>query len=609
MISLSKEQAQKTRRLLLITGTLVTFAFWFPLSDPMNIPKMFVLLTLSAWIFASLAVAFIYKRPKKLDPFHWSLLAFVIGMLLAALLTDVRYTAFVGAAYRNNGALSYIALAGIAFAAAISFDFKSLSQLRTSLLIVGAVSSFYGLLQTTGRDPFDWKNLFGPVVGTVGNPDFFSALVGVCAIATVWFVLKEENLKLRVSGGVLLLVELFIVKRSGSFQGLLAFAIGASLLLLVWIWQFQRRYGLVSIISVSFVGVFVLLGIINQGPLASLIYRASLKNRMDYWRAAFEMFKAHPVAGVGLERFAENYPHFAPKIQVAQGVNSDNAHNVILQLLATGGLIVTISYLILIGLVFQAGIQAIRSSNSATRINIAALFSIWFALLLISLVSVDNLGQTIWFWIFSGALYAISTTEAPERSHSVDHRKVKGKKFKRVPQDNSTYLSPVVSALLAIVVFVLLVPIVRTSGTLYNLSGNKENYSREQFTAKLKEVGQSFPRNSQTLTTLADLSLRASDSTLALQLTRSILEKDPKSLMGNLLSASAYELSKKYELAIPYRQRLMELDPWDAKNMLEIVRDYVALKDLLNAKAMVEKIVQLHPAGGEDVAAAALVKG
>ncbi|TAJ16113.1 MAG: O-antigen ligase family protein, partial [Dehalococcoidia bacterium] len=381
MISLPQEQGNKLRRLLLIAGAAVTFAFWFPIDDPVNIPKMFLLVLFTAWIFGTIASSFFYQRSKTFSLGEWALLAFAIGLLASAALSDVRYTAFIGAAHRNNGALTYLALVILAYAAMLTFDLKNLHQLRSTLLLVGALSTFYGLLQTTGNDPFKWNLYYNAVIGTLGNPDFFSALVGICAIATVWFLLVEENLRLRVPGVVLLLLEIFIVKRGGSFQGLLVFAIGATILVLVKLWQVQKKFGMIALIAAVLGGILVFIGLLNKGPIASLVYRTSIKNRQDYWSAALSMFKANPIAGVGIERFGENYPIYAPQVQVVQGQGTDNAHNVILHLLATGGLLVILPYLFLIGLIFWSAVRGIKNATGPAQIDLSALFSIWFALL------------------------------------------------------------------------------------------------------------------------------------------------------------------------------------------------------------------------------------
>ena len=179
----------------------------------------------------------------------------------------------------------------------------------------------------------------------------------------------------------------------------------------------------------------------------------------------------------------------------------------------------------------------------------------------------------------------------------------------KIPNDNSVYLSPIISLILLVIVLGFMVPVVRTSGTLYQMLGNTGRLTLRQYEAKLVEVSNSFPSNTQTLIVLADLALRVSDSELSLKFTKKILQKDHKSQSGNQLSAAAYEFTKKYAQAIPFRKQLIAIDPWNTKNMLEIVRDYVYLKDFPSARIMTEKIKGLQPNGDDAKAAAALLKG
>jgi hypothetical protein len=377
----------------------------------------------------------------------------------------------------------------------------------------------------------------------------------------------------------------------------------------VKLWQIHKRAGMISATIALLSGLLVFLGLLNKGAIAAIVYRASFQSRKDYWHAAFSMFKAHPLTGVGLERFAENYPQFAPQIQVVQGQGTDNAHNVLLQLLATGGLAVILPYLFILAVILWTALHAIKSSSGREQIEITSLFSIWFALFLISFVSIDNLGVTIWYWLLGGALYAITRPRELGIVDSPKGKKSSGKSIRQSTQDNSSYVAPIASLLLTIVALTLMVPILRTSGSIYRLSGNGDGLTKEQYVARLIEVANDFPRNSQTLTALADLSLRISAPEQALKFTKVILEMDQKSQMGNLLSASAYEMSKKYESALTYRQRVNEMDPWNAGNMIEIIKDYIALKDLGRARTMADKIAQMRPGSEIAATAADLVKG
>ena len=592
-----------------MAGISVTLIVWTTLTDPIGLPKMFVLALFSAWIFGTIGVLFLKARAREVVPIQWALFAFSLAVFIAAILTDVRYTAFYGAGQRNNGAITYFSFAILMLAATLSFNRASVSRFRTAFIIVGAITTIYGLLQISNHDPFNWILLYGPVVGTLGNPDFMSALLGTVGIATVWFIVSSNRSSYRLMGGGLLLLELFVIKRSGSFQGILAFAIGLVLIVLGKLWQISRRVGLISTAIVGIFSIPVLLGLTNNGPLASHLYRSSLQNRLDYWRAAICMFKAHPIFGVGLDRFAENYANYAPKNQVVFGQLTDNAHNVFLQLLATGGLLVFLPYMAIIILIFLKSIQGIRKSHGQTQIDLVGLFAIWFALLLISSISIDNLGVAVWFWISGGVLFAVGQDSLVlGKDANINEKKKKKSRSKSVtPSEN--YISPIMSLILSVAVLLVVIPTVRTSGAIADMQANRSGLTTTQFLAKIDSTANIWPRNSQTLNLLGDIALRINNIKLGLILAGQAIEIDPKSNYGNQLSAIAYERSKNYAKAIAFRKRVIELDPWNTSNMLEIVKDYLFLKDIPNAKAMVEKITQLRPDGSEDVAAAALLKG
>jgi len=373
--------------------------------------------------------------------------------------------------------------------------------------------------------------------------------------------------------------------------------------------QVNRRIGMVVSILAGFGSVLTFLGFLNMGPLASVVYRSSLRNRFDYWHAAINMFKAHPIFGVGLDRFGESYGQYAPQVQVVQGQATNNAHNVFLQLLATGGLVVALPYLFLLGVIFLAALKGIKFSIGQAQFDLIALFSIWFAFLLISLISIDNLGVAVWFWISGGVLYGVA-----KQNGSDDERKLKGKKklvkaAKKPEPNNATYIAPIVSLVLTVIMLILMVPAWRSSAMLADLQVNRSQLSSAQFLKKINEVANIQPKNAQTLYFLSDIAMRIRNPELALRFVKIVNEKDPKSNVGHQLAAIVYETESNFQLAIPLRLELLTLDPWNTANMVILVKDYVQIKDTANAVAMAARIAQLYPNSADAKAAAALIKG
>lgn len=570
---------------------------------------MFILAIFAAWILGSVGVGMALNHQARPSLGTWAVITFVISLLIAALATDVKYTAFFGAFQRNDGAISYISLAILCMAAMMSFGLTNLDRLKQSLVFLGIILSAYGLLQSFGHDPLKWNSLYGPVVGTLGNPDFFSATLGVMALATVWYAISENRRWVQVSSAILVIIEVFAIKRSGSFQGLVAFAFGFAILAVAKIWQFNRRFGIVACVVAGVGSIPVFAGMLNVGPLAAHIYRASLRNRVDYWHSALGMFRAHPLVGVGLDRLGDSYAQYAPQIQVVQGQSTDNAHNVFLQLMATGGLVVTLPYLFLLGVIFIAAWRGVKAAAGQVQIDRVALFALWLSLLLISSVSIDNLGVAVWFWILGGVLYAVSQVDKPTEESQIKKKGRSGKSSKIVAGNDAQILTPIFSTLITVVALVLLVPAWNQSAKMQNVLQYVGQLSPTQFGDTLNQIANTQPNNVQMLLTLGETAAKYSQVDLAKSFAKRAFEKDPRSNFGNNLSAALFESSKTYQLAIPFRVRLLKLDPWNTKNMLQLVADYTQIRDLPNARRIAAQIATLFPNGIDAKAAAALIKG
>lgn len=606
---LSKEQAFRTRNIVILAGVASTLTVWNTLFDPINLPKMFVLAVFAAWILGTVIVSGISARPVALPLGVWAVIAFGAGILIAASLTDVSYTGFFGTLQRNDGAITYLSLAVMASAAMLSFTLDGLQKLQIGLLSLGSILTFHGLLQISGHDPFKWVLLYNPVVGTTGNPDFMSAAVSACAIASVWVLVTRTNSWVRGGSAILLLGELFVVKRTGSIQGLIAFAVGCALILLTKLWQLNRRLGLTSTVILLVISIPGFLGFFGVGPLAGRLLRSSMKSRLDYWHAAIGMFKAHPLLGVGLDRFGENYGKFAPQVQVVHGQITNNAHDVFLQLLATGGLLVFVPYLLLLGVIFYSAVKAIRIGQASSQLHLVSLFAIWFSLLLISIISIDNLSVTVWFWISGGALYAVSQEiQRPKEPAKASSPRVR-KKNQPEAATTAALLAPITSLILTLAVIVLLVPILKTSSAIMSMQGNRDQLSPVLYRQKLNDIGNSWPRNPQVSFLLSDLGLRIQRPDLALKFADETIAMDPKSNFGRQLAAAALESEKKFGAAIPYRIQLMELDPWNTASMIYLIKDYVGNNQLAQARSIAAKISTLYPGSDDAKSAMILAKG
>jgi O-antigen ligase len=184
----------------------------------------------------------------------------------------------------------------------------------------------------------------------------------------------------------------------------------------VKLWLTKKRYGQIGLVLAAIAGTPVALAIMNIGPLASKLYQGTLRNRFDYWNAAIGMFKDHPIFGVGVDRFGEYYRQYAVQNQVVQGQIADNAHSIYLQLLSTGGLTLFIPYILLVVFITFIGFRSLLKYQGEEKFKVGAVFSIWLGTIAINVVTVDNLGVGVWFWITGGLTRRSSSSQGQSKT-------------------------------------------------------------------------------------------------------------------------------------------------------------------------------------------------
>ena len=612
--ALSEAEAKKVQTFILLGGVLTTSAIWTKLEDPINLPKMFVLV-LSAAIVLGLVFPAIFSASKFASTTkRISLLligVFALGLLTATVATDVKYTAIFGEYHRNNGFLSYLAMVIFMAAGSLVFSLKSAKRYFTFFGVTGLLLSFYGILQGLGADPIGWKIDYNPFITTLGNPNFTSGFLGLSGIAILYLAINTKDRKYQTGYAVGLLANLYILWRSGSIQGVFGFAIGAAVLILVKLWLLNRRYGQIGLVIAGIAGTPVALAVVNIGPLASKLYQGTLKNRADYWNAAIGMFRDHPIFGVGVDRFGEYYRQYASQIQVVQGQSTDNAHSVYLQLLATGGLTLFVPYILLVLFITFIGFRSLLKYQGEEKFKVGAVFSIWLATIAINVVTIDNLGVGVWFWITGGLLLAISSSSIKSEGSGQDQKdkKNKTKSTKSMNSENLFPVTYVASFILAIVVLVIAVPALGKSTALYSFKNNASSYTTETYVPALVSESKGASNDPQYLIQLANLALIQSAANEAFVMIDQIIEIDSRSYYGNYFAAFALETLNKRSEAIRYRERLKDLDPWNNSSLIELIKDYLSVGNKASAAEIAAVLKQNYPGSQSDIDAAALLVG
>jgi O-antigen ligase len=612
--ALSEVEAKKVQTFVLLGGVFTTLTIWTKLEDPINLPKMFVLVLFAA-IVLGLVIPVLLSARKISSSFQKIGLGFfgsvAIGLVISTIATDVKYTAIFGEYHRNNGALSYFAMIIMMLSSSVVFNLKSVNRFFTFFGIAGLLLTFYGILQGIGADPVGWKIDYNPFITTLGNPNFTSGFLGLAGIAILYLALDAKDLKYQAIYAIGLIADLYILWRSGSIQGMFGFLIGATVIILVKLWLINKRFGQIGLTIAAIAGTPVALAVLNVGPLASKLYQGTLRNRFDYWNAAFAMFKDHPIFGVGIDRFGEYYRQYAVQNQVVQGQATDNAHSIYMQLLATGGLILFIPYLLLVLFVTFVSLKSLIKFHGEDKFKVAALFGIWLGTIALNVVTVDNLGVGVWFWITGGVLVAVSSRQG--KSETVDREqkaKTVNRKSAKPAIDESFFPATyITSFVLVVLVLVVLVPALGKSSTLYNFKNNASSYTTETYIPALVSEARSASNDPQYLIQLAILALIQNAANEAFVMIDQVNKVDSRSYYGNYFAAFALEALNKRSEAIKYRERLKELDPWNNASLIELIKDYLSVGNKVSAEEIAALIKKNYPGSQSDVDASALLVG
>jgi hypothetical protein len=323
------------------------------------------------------------------------------------------------------------------------------------------------------------------------------------------------------------------------------------------------------------------------------------------------MFKDHPIFGVGIDRFGEYYREYAVQNQVVQGQITDNAHSIYLQLLATGGLILFIPYLLLVLFVTFIGLKSLVKFQGEEKFKVGALFGIWLGTIALNVVTVDNLGVGVWFWITGGVLIAVSFSRGQSEANGPEQKEKpsKGKSAKLVNAESLFPITYVASLILVVLVLVMLVPALGKSSALYNFKNNAASYTKQTYAPALVAESQSASNDPQHLIQLANLAFTQNAIDEAFVMIDQINEVDSRSYYGNYFAAFALEALNKRSEAIKYRERLKELDPWNNASLVELMKNYLSVGNKASAQEIATLIKRNYPGSQSDIDASALLVG
>jgi hypothetical protein len=589
---------------ILTTGvSLTTLYFNSKIQDPFNSPKLWVIILLSSWLLGHVITnlnSTIVENKKAL----YLVSLFLLSGFISLLLTNPLYTGFFGETQRRNGYLSYVCLSIILVSAMQSIKFSFLSRLGLVVIFAGSVLSVYGLMQISGIDFVQWNNPYNAVISTVGNPNFAAAIMAIIATLNFGFALVPNfNLVQRLFHVIVFALSFFAIFRSDARQGLVSGAVGVGAIIVIYIHSKYRKIGWFFAISALIIGIFSILGMLQKGPLQSLLYKDSVSVRGYYWRAGVEMFRDNFLFGIGQDRygaFFKTYRESQYSLTYGFDITSSNAHNLPIQLFSTGGIFFGGAYLALMGIVLFSAYRGIKKSFGSNRLILSTLFAGWLVYQAQSFVSIDNLGIAVWGWLLSGFIIGLSTqitkTESTESVVKPNNR------------NSIKLLQPVISGVMTVCAVILVSFLYRGEEAAFQtrIRFNPQDVANNNAILEFASKSLETPLIEPAYKTASLNYLAASGfAEKALEGLNKQLTYDPKNLDVLTPIAEINERLNRIPEAIVAREAIRTLDPWNSKNLLQLGREYQFIGDFNKMQEAREAILKFDSVSKESEAAKA----
>ena len=408
-------QAEKTIVKLLAFGVPAVSMFLITgsVTDPVNSTKFLLLggVGTAAWL---LIATKIYRGVWRTSSSAVILSAlFIVFSLIAVFSSSSPVVQNLYGVYgRNTGFLTYIFLTGIFLAALGVSSKESFRKIYLGLFVTGVANVLYCGWVVFFGDFIGWSNPYGNILGFFGNPNFIGSFLGIWISGTfAYFAFSKIDLWKRLLVFALLLLALYEVQQSRAVQGVVVTAAGIATVLFYYIRSKGKGWFLLGGYSLSVLGLGVLavLGALQRGPLAEIVYKTSVSLRGAYWNAGVQSGLSNPLTGSGMDAYGDWYRRSRSEnaATVLPGPNTvtNSAHNVVLDMFAYGGFPLRASYLGIMFLGAWAIIKNLRRIKVYDPIFVALSVS-WIGYQLQSVISINQIGLVVWGWLITGLLVA-----------------------------------------------------------------------------------------------------------------------------------------------------------------------------------------------------------
>jgi hypothetical protein len=585
-------------------------------TDPINLPKVLALLpfTISAVVlFFALKN---YRRSKvnsKSDKFLlaiYSLLA--LAMLASGFLGSQNYIRVLfGTTGRNNGLIYYLAAISLAVVLVrLVIQELEVSYLNRVLIWSSLAFAFYCAMQFFDLDPVAWNNPYSRVIGTLGNPNFAASALASFAVFWLYLFFRADGQKLNVRSLFLLpaLTMIFLSWSTESLQGLIVFALGASLIIYMAI---REKYSSSLIPYLFFVGGGLALAIVftsflGIGPLGGTLEQYTLKLRG--WYASFGIMAMldSPLTGVGVDNYVSAFMTFKSEefvLQYGSGLTTNNAHSTPAQIGATFGLAVFLLYCLLHLWILLRALKVI-SSRATSQFYLKGVALMWILIFSQSLLSIEIIGLGVMNWVL-GAIILSATSIRANPNNLEEIRTGKKQRTQSLPAWTG---SLTIASLLT--GSILVIPVSREDKAFQNLAfiqvadEQSKSIVRQEY-EKLSNLTLLYPNK---IDAIAANIFKADMSSELGKVAENLYRVDKNDAYAASVLATFYQNTGQVTKELEVRERIRALDPWNSNLELSLARAYAASGQAIKLQESVDRLKSIAPSSEDYQQARSLLK-
>ncbi len=563
--------------------------FFLPSSrDVFNFPK-------ATLLFALLAGALIHyllspkgeKVPSLVNRKLINFALFGASLLISAsaLFTETALMrALFGYPNRSNGLLTYLALILLIWVSSrMLISRRFLEKLQRDLLILIILFVSYSFLQYLDLDPVSWNNSYNRIIGTLGNPNFSGAFLGIMGAVLIFYFFSTSK-PIRFFYLTLSICSVFLGWATESFQSVLIFAIGILILVLAYLKsRFSFKTFISSVTASFFIGIFLVWSFFGQGLLGERLYQPTLVLRLEYWTVGIKTALAYPFLGIGPDSYTEGWRLFRTPDFVktySESVSVDSAHNTLINFMANFGIP---AFLFLLVIYLLIGINALKLLFGRDRhtLIVKAIALIWLLLVIQSLFSLEQIGLHVFQWV-AGSLILNQGFIANSQHLSASE----ARKETRFQEQGGFSARGEVAIMTIVITFIAFLPLLNQEIRLNKLGATPvdKNATQQFIDEALSGFGDYSKKDMNRAIVISDFLLRAERYSDAQSLIEEIVKDEPRSYEGFEQLARLAGFRGEYSVEIEYRRNMESFDPQNYKNLISLAEAYRLSGALTEAK-------------------------